>query len=211
MMKKKSALVSIFVFALVMVGAAPNTYAEDNSGCKPLQTAVTDLNTGSGISGQARLCYGDTGVQVRMSAKNLIAGQAYTVWFVYFNDPSTCITAPGTAEPCGPPDLTSPLPSSTNPNAAPAGVFGRMDAAVADQEGTARFTARLRDFHASPGSRVHLVIFNHGSASDDNYSRARQLLTPETPGLGSPGLGLGTRKGFMAGGAIFDIPTSSAD
>lgn len=191
---------ALVIFAAVVV---VNASAQD-SGCQPLRTAVTDLNTGSGMSGQAILCYGEDGVQVRLSANNLLAGQAYTVWFVYFDNPANCITAPGTASPCGPRDLTSPLP----PNGVPAGVFGRMDGAVADQFGSARFSARLQDFHFSPGSDVHLVIFNHGPVSNDNYARAHQLLTPETPGLGSPGLGLGTRKGFMAGGAVLHIPAN---
>jgi hypothetical protein len=198
---------ALAVFVTAALGM--NARAQDNNnGCQPLMTAVTDLNTGSGMSGQASVCYGESGVQVRISAKALRPEQAYTVWFVYFDDPAKCIYAPGAESPCGPPDLTKPLPDSTNPDAAPAGVFGRMDSAVADQFGTARFSARLQDFHFSPGSHVHLVIFNHGAASSDNYARARQLLTPEAPGLGSPGLGLGTQKGFMAGGAIFHIPVN---
>lgn len=195
-------------FGVFAAALGINAKAQDNNGCQPLMTEVADFGTGSGISGRASLCYGASGVQVRMSADNLQPGQAYTVWFVYFDNPASCIFAPATDSPCGPPDLTRPLPDSMHPDAAPAGAFGRMDSAVADQFGTARFSARLQDFHFSQGAHVHLVVFRHGPASNDNYARARQLLTPEAPGLGSPGLGLGAQKGFMAGGAIFHIPTN---
>lgn len=197
-----------FAFAAFAAALGMNARAQDNNGCQPLMTPVMDANTGTGMSGRASLCYGESGVQVRMSVNNLQAGQAYTVWFVYFDNPASCIFAPEADSPCGPPDLTRPLPDSTNPDAAPAGVFGRMDSAVADQFGAARFSARLQDFHFSPGAHVHLVIFRHGPVSTDNYARARQLLTPEAPGLGSPGLGLATQKGFLAGVAIFHIPAN---
>lgn len=209
-MKRKSNFVPSLVVALLFMGATLSMSAGDNDGCRALKTAVMQEN-GSGISGQASLCFGEAGVHVRMSVQNLIPGRAYTVWFVYFNNPSNCITAPGTTNPCGPPDLIKPLPDGMHPDAAPAGVFGRMDSAVADMDGTARFSARLQDFHVSAGSHVHLAIFVHDSASNDNYARARQLLTPENPVLGSPGLGLGTQRGFLAAAAIFHIPSNTGD
>jgi hypothetical protein len=82
-----------------------------------------------------------------------------------------------------------------------------MDSAVADEDGEAKFSALLQDFQVSPGSHVHLGIFVHDPASNNNQVRARQLLTPENPRLGFPGLGLTTQKGFLAGAAIFHIPS----
>lgn len=200
----KLLLAALFATSFSLFATAPSVQAQDRSDC--LKSPVMQEG-GSGVAGNARLCLSADGVRVRMSVHNLVPGRAYTVWFVYFDDPSKCITAPGTVNPCGPPDLTKPVPSATDPNAAPAGVFGRMDSAVADEDGEARFSAYLQDFHVSPGSHVHLGIFVHDPASDNNQVRARQLLTPENPHLGFPGLGLATQKGFLAGAAIFHIPS----
>ena len=197
-------LAALFATSLSLFATPASVQAQDRSDCLKLPVMQEG---GSGMAGKARLCFNADGVRVRMSVHNLIPGRAYTVWFVYFDDPTKCITAPGTANPCGPPDLIKPVPSATDPNAAPAGVFGRMDSAVADEDGEARFAAYLQDFHLSPGSHVHLGIFAHDPASDNNQVRARQLLTPENPRLGFPGLGLSTQKGFLAGAAMFHIPS----
>jgi hypothetical protein len=135
------------------------------------------------------------GADAIIRAENLIPGAAYTAWFIYFNNTSQCLTPLE----CGPPDLTMP---ATNPT----GVFGRMDSAVAGTNGQLTFKGTLRDFHVSAGSAVHIALFAHGPASTtDNRERARQLLTPEAPGLGAPGLGVGVQKGFLVGAVIFDI------
>jgi hypothetical protein len=41
----------------------------------------------------------------------------------------------------------------------------------------------------SSGSQVLLFIGGHGPVKNDNRARARQLLTPEDPNLGTPPLG----------------------
>ena len=197
-------LAGLFATTLSLFAAPTSVQAQDRSDC--LKSPVMPQG-GSGMTGGARLCFSADGVRVRILVHNLVPGRAYTVWFVYFDDPAKCITAPGTANPCGPPDLIKPVPSATDPNAAPAGVFGRMDSAVADEVGEAMFSGKLQDFHVSPGSHVHLGIFVHDPASDNNQVRARQLLTPENAHLGFPGLGLATQRGFLAGAAIFHIPS----
>lgn len=194
---------ALFVTSLSLFATATSTRAQDATDC--LRAPIMQEN-GSGITGKARLCFSADGVRARMFVQNLIPDRAYTVWFVYFDDPSKCIAAPGTDNPCGPPDLIKPVPTASNPTLAPAGVFGRMDSAVADEDGEARFSAHLQDFHLSPGSHVHLGIFVHEPASDNNQVRARQLLTPENPKLGFPGLGLGIQRGFLAGAAMFHVP-----
>jgi hypothetical protein len=81
-----------------------------------------------------------------------------------------------------------------------------MDAGVADPNGELTFQATLRDFEVSQGSAVQLILFTHGPVSTtDLQERARQLLTPENPVLGAPGLGVGTQKGFLIGFIKFDI------
>lgn len=137
----------------------------------------------------------DGGAHVLIHAEKLTPGVAYTVWFVYFDDTSRCLIP----HQCADADLTMPASD-------PQGVFGRMDSAIAGDNGELTFQATLRDFRISAGSAVLLALFEHGPASTtDNQERARQLLTPQAPGLGAPGLGVGTQKGFLVGAATFDI------
>ena len=53
-----------------------------------------------------------------------------------------------------------------------------------------RFSTSIAGFQLSHGSRVILILFDHGPANPDNRRRARQLLTPEDPAFGAPGLGV---------------------
>jgi hypothetical protein len=90
------------------------------------------------------------------------------------------------------------------------GVVGRLDSAVASENGNLDFSGRVRGLHLSSGSQVAIVIAEHGPANaSDNRALARQLLTPEDPFLGAPQLGNcvdGPRT--LVGGAIvtFNIP-----
>jgi len=201
-MKRNSVFGNAFVAIAALFfffGAVANARAGD---CTiDLKVSVTQLGN-SGATGHASICANDEGLKVNVKAKDLVPGNAYTVWFIYFDNPAACAT-PG----CAPSDLTSPIPDAMHPNLAPAGAFGRMDSAVADEDGEARFSAKLQDFKVSKGSLIWLAVFNHGPASTDNQERARQLMTPETPGLGAPGLGLLVRKRFGAGIAVFNVPS----
>jgi hypothetical protein len=159
-----------------------------------METALVTM-ADSGVQGQARLCTTDQGVRADIDASDLVAGNAYTVWFVYFDRPSQCATIP-----CQPPDTTGDNPP---------GVLGRLDSTVAGDTGEAHFGAEIRGFWPSTGSEVHIPMFTHGTANtEDNRARARQLLTPQVPGLGTPGLGITAdgRQGFMHAVAMFDIP-----
>lgn len=208
-MKRSSVLRFVLIaFCMFFIGAVSSTRADDLCAKVP----VTQLGN-SGATGHAVLCVNDDGVQTSMRISNLISGNAYTVWFVYFDNPAACASSgfTGPGQPCGSADLTTPVPDALHPSLAPAGVFGRMDSAVADEDGRARFSAKMQDFKVSKGSLIWLVIFTHGPASTDNHARALQLLTPETPGLGAPGLGLLARKGFGAGVAAFNIPATTGN
>ena len=163
--------------------------------CRAEDLQLVAPQNGSSVSGNALLAVNKRGAQVVLHAENLTPAVAYTVWFVYFDDASKCLVP----NKCAPPDLTMPA-------SAPEGVFGRMDSAVAGDDGELMFHGTMRDFRVSAGSAVHLALFAHGPENiTDNQARARQLLTPETPGLGAPGLGLGTQKGFLVGAVMFDI------
>ena len=166
--------------AMLVFGFNLNALADDCT--QTLQASVNALG-GSGIQGAAQICIRwDT--TVTMMTQGLVAANAYTIWFVYFDNPSLCgFYAGGTPGVCTGTDLVHPANN-------PVGVFGRMDGTIAEASGSARLTGRFRGLQFSHGSIIWLAMFGHGSAStDDNRFLARQLLTPQKPVLGPPGLG----------------------
>ena len=180
------------LFGLLAV-STPKVMAADQ--CKTVQVQPVGAQNGSSLSGHGMLVVNDEQVHVLVQAENLTPGTAYTAWIIYFDDTDKCLVP----HHCGPPDLTAPASD-------PEGVFGRMDAGIAGADGRLTFKISMSSFRVSAGSAVHVAIFNHGPANTtDNRARARQLLTPEAPGLGAPGLGVGTQRGFLAGFVTFDI------
>lgn len=193
MQKLSVRLVTTVLLGFLLSTSTPKLMAAN--GCKTKQIQVTVPQNGSSVSGGGLLLVNKAGAHVLLQAEHLTPGNAYTVWFVYFNDTSKCLTPNS----CAPVDLTMPT-------GAPEGVFGRMASAIAGRDGELTFQATLPDFEVSAGSAVHLALFAHGpAATTDLQERARQLLTPENPALGEPGLGLGTQKGFLVGATMFDI------
>ena len=152
--------------------------------------------SGTAVQGSARLCFDTDGVRPELEVEHLSAGTVYTTWFVYYDRASDCQT-----HPC--------VGGTDAVGADPAGVLGRMDGLVADQSGAGHFAADLRGLHLSSGSEVQIPVFGHGPASTtDGRARARQILTPQLPMLGAPGLGVGS-DGDLGGpvaAVIFDIP-----
>ena len=189
-------LLAITVLALLVLHPSLSV-ADDGSGCDEgiaLQTSLVTLNN-SGVTGSAKVCISASGVHTRITAQNLTPGNPYTVWFVYFDNPQHCLI-PGH---CTPGDTTTPL-------ADPEGVLGRYDSIVASgSQGT--FSGHI-GLIPSSGSEIHMPIFAHGSLSSDGHIRARQLLTPQDPSLGAPGLGTSSdgKKGSPVAVAVFTIP-----
>ncbi len=175
-----------------------------------LRTPVSDPHQMSGITGSAELCidvdHNDIDrnhATVSEWAKNLIPGNAYTTWFAYIDDPGQCGNyTGGTPGVCA--DQDGFLPADN-----PAVVFGRMDGALADATGRLHFTGDFHNLRFSHGSMVWIIMFEHGSAStNDNRYLARQLLTPQLPLLGPPGLGapVDGPVGHPVALAVFNIP-----
>lgn len=182
---------TLFLVVAFFAVAAPKAMAWEDCDEGQNQPVVS----GSGITGNASLCVDEESLHTTLRARNLVPGTAYTVWFGYFEHPGNCKVP----NQCGGPDLTSPADN-------PTGVFGRMDSAVAGSNGRLTFQGNFRGFRAVHGSNVTLFLFIHGAADPtDSRALARQLLTPETPGLGAPGLGFGTRKGFGVAMASFQV------
>src|SRR5918912_201548 len=103
-----------------------------------------------------------------MAAEKLNTGSAYTLWFVYFDDPASCAT-----QPCTGADALGDDPVA---------VFSRMDGLVADGSGAARLAGDFRDLRLSQGSEVWLLMYGHGPANtEENRARARPLQTPQSP------------------------------
>ncbi len=150
------------------------------------------------VEGHAKLCIGRGGVSGRMDVENLQRSHAYTVWFIYFDDPSQCVGGgPGV---CGDADFGGDKPL---------GVFGRFDSAVGSARGEEEFEGRVRGLRLRKGSQVWLLIFGHGPADKTDGSHlARQLLTPEDPFAGAPHLGnvVDGPLGHPTAIAVFNIP-----
>jgi hypothetical protein len=181
------------LIGLLLAISAPRVMAANECGADQSQPVLP--RNGSSISGHGTLVVNNEGADVVIRVEDLTPGVAYTSWFLYFDKTAECLVA----YQCGNSDLTMP---SNNP----AGVLGRMDSAVAGANGRLPFKGRLRDFQVSAGSSVHIALYAHGPVNEtDNLARAKQLLTPETPALGAPGLGVGAQHGFLVAGTVFDI------
>ena len=177
----------------LMVCTSSVAKAEECEG-QALTASLVTLNN-SGVTGTAVLCISEGGVHTRITANNLTVGNPYTVWFVYFDDPSKCLTAG---------NCTSA--DTVMPPADPEGVLGRYDSITA-KESTGRFSGHV-GIQPSSGSVIAMPIFAHGSLSVDGHISARQLLTPQDPSLGAPGLGTSSdgKKGSPVARAVFVIP-----
>ena len=141
-----------------------------------------------------------------MRLDNLAPGNAYTVWWVYFDTPAACTGG-----------TPLPVPLSAGASACdfddfggdrPQAVFGRMDSGVAPRRGSLRFSGDFGGMQPSSGSEVWLLVFGHGPANfSDGSALARQLLTPEDPTAGAPHLGntVDGGRGYPVSAAVFAI------
>jgi hypothetical protein len=149
-----------------------------------LKASVSDPHQISGITGSATLCIDHKNATVSEWAEHLKPGHAYTTWFAYIDNPAECGQYPG-----GTPGVCADA-DAVLPAASPPVVFGRMNGAIAGASGRLHMTGEFRDLRFSRGSTVWIIMFEHGPASTaDHRFLARQLLTPQLPPLGAPGLG----------------------
>ena len=180
---------------------------------------------GNKISGRGTLCKTPRGTWSTMRLRGLTSGNAYTVWWVYIDDPDSCVNAPLSTDPASPtynPDIPADEPVgyagrcgladffTMDPSGEflnPLAVYGRMDSVIADSRRKIRFAGDIRNFTPSPGSQIWMFVFGHGPAdTTDNRQLARQLLTPEDPLSGVPHLGISGRPfGYPAGVVVFDV------
>jgi hypothetical protein len=144
-----------------------------------------------GVGGTANLCINANGLKAQFNVKGLMAGDAYTIWWVYFDDPSLCLHGPEDGA-CGEGDLGPYEDSDEKPlgDGTPLGVFGRFGSAVAPRNGKTHITGTWGGMQPSSDAEIWLLMLGHGPANDgDGRHLARQLLTPEDPAAGMPHLG----------------------
>jgi hypothetical protein len=185
-MRRKASFTSLALgLAVIFVAFGSRPAMAESGDCDLLlKASVSDPHQMSGITGSATLCIDDSHATVSEWAENLQPGHAYTTWFAYINDPTQCGHYPGgTPGVCA--DADGVLPADNPPV-----VFGRMNGHIAGARGRLHMTGEFHDLRFSHGSTVWIIMFEHGPASTrDNRFLARQLLTPQLPALGPPGLG----------------------
>ena len=199
--------ISLFLAALAFGLACTVVQASDEkSGQCDRQPANAVPLVEMDTSGRASLCRTWNNLRGKIRLNNLIPGGAYTVWWVYFDTPAACLG-------------TTPLPVPLGGGASecdfddfggdkPQGVFGRMDSGVSPRNGVLQFSGRFRGMRPSSGSEVWLFVFGHGPAArGDGDALARQLLTPEDPGTGTPHLGniVDGLRGYPIASAVFTL------
>lgn len=194
-------------FLLVLqLGLSQAAQAGDGNAwnCDKQVVSETPIAGEAGAAGQATLCSTPWGLFANMRVRNLTAGNAYTVWWVYFDNAADCVEGDRILAPtaCGALENWGPNEAIDN---SPLAVFGRMDAVVPTHS-REHFSGQIRDFIPSSGSQVLLLIFGHGTADYvDGQHLARQLLTPEDPAAGFPHLGI-EPNGYPVAVAVYTIP-----
>lgn len=172
-MKKLQTVIAFVILAVTtMTGTA---MAGDGGNCTKQDVIGLDPNTPA--TGSSTFCAVRGGLKAQVHLADLVPGHAYTAWWIYFDDPSTCAVP----YECGPPDFFGDDPQA---------VLGRMSSGVANSNGRVNFSGGVPGMMPTPGSQVWLFTFGHGPAAyGDGKRLARQLMTPEDPGLGAPHLG----------------------
>lgn len=133
--------------------------------------------SGSGISGEATLTRTKDGVSVDQTFHGLTIGNAYTIWWVIFDNPQGCA-----AEECVPSDLGRGQAQGTLVNG---GGFVADNATESNSSQLARHDVEGRQVWVGDPSgidnpyraQVHLVLRNHGVAESVPSDLAAQTST----------------------------------
>jgi hypothetical protein len=186
---------AVLVVTFLSVSAPARADEKTSGDCGAVKTGLVSLNPTQPIAGTTSLCASGSGVDVKVKVMGLLEGHAYTTWFIYIDKPGMC-EHPGVC------DSVSDYVGND-----PVGVLGRMDSGVVSRPGQITFSTSIPGLRLSPGSQVQIVMFGHGMASSSNKIRARQLLTPQDPGLGSAlGAPIDGPVGVPVGISVFTAP-----
>ena len=191
---KKIKLFLVSSSLLIVSAAVLCSFTSAQAGCQqqPLG-ALAETVHGNGF-----LCSLPGDVTAGLVVSGLTPDNAYTFWFIYIPDGTTC----------GADQATCFGASATGgqQNAVPAEAFGRLSDVIAPKNGKAILFGDVPGLRLSKGSQVWLLLKGHGPANtSDNLARARQLLTPEDPTVGAPNLGIiGGNAADNSGLAVFN-------
>jgi hypothetical protein len=153
--------------ATVAVGAAQATPAgatsEDVAQTAPVNWHAQSGNEGPvGAGAEASLTRTAAGVSYEITTTNLVAGNAYTVWFVVVNDPGAC-----SVQPCPPPEIIGEA-------AVDGQVTWGYSGLVAGDDGAGVFSGEVaagplldgwlavQGLDAPLAAEIHLVLHDHG-------------------------------------------------
>jgi predicted small secreted protein len=148
------------------VGPEVDALSERSAAADHSESGVYWFHDGSPVEGsRSTLVRNDAGVSMTLQTNQLVAGDAVTMWWVVFNDPSACSD--------GVCDEDDVLPPGVNP-AAQVGVLYAAGNVIG-ASGRGNFGARLgmgddegllfgHPLTAPRGAEVHLIVRSHGPA-----------------------------------------------
>lgn len=159
-MKKKSLFILLTVFLLAIALTAV-------AGASPAQTNTSDVfwfapfpTPGDQVEGaQAKLTTNESGATVRFQTSGLTPGNAYTVWWIIFNNPAAC-AAPG----CSDADFgnAAALPELTYATGHVIGDSGKGNFGAHLQAGEVPGGWFGYGFTNPTGAEIHVAIHDHG-------------------------------------------------
>ena len=191
---KKIGLFLVSSSLLIVSAAVLCSFTSAQAGCQQQPIAALAET----VQGNGFLCALPGDVSAGIGVSGLTPGNAYTFWFIYIPDGTTC----------GADQATCFGASATGgqQDAVPAEAFGRLSDVIAPKNGKAILFGDVPGLRLSKGSQVWLLLKGHGPANtSDNLARARQLLTPEDPTVGAPNLGIiGGNAADNSGLAVFN-------
>jgi hypothetical protein len=163
-------LLLVFLLSISVSVVAANT--------TPSQSDMYFYDTGDVVSGgSAQLLRKDGEVELHINTKDLTPGDAYTLWWVIFNNPSMCSDGV-----CG---LDDVMPI-TNPFAGVSVLWGDGQV-ISNEGGIGNFNINLEEGNPPgqvvigdgltnvTGAEIHNVLQNHGEASSDPDILYQQL------------------------------------
>ena len=162
--------IDLFMLIVALIYLTAQAKAEeqnqDECGGQIIRAALQSLDPADPVGGTTNLCVSRAGVQVRTSVVGLKQGNAYTVWFVYIEQPALC-EHPGIC------DSASDYVAND-----PVGVLGRMDSPVVARSGHLRFSGNI------PGMRLSWVpganYSNRSWACEHEYPESRPTVADTT-------------------------------
>ena len=172
-MKLKISLLAAVCLALTAIGLAAFQASAATKGLSPVYWFEDTVQTpGTEVPGAySTLLRSSNGVTAEMHTSGLIAGHAYTVWWVVFNNPALCVAG------CDGNDVGAALGSGNNPigigvlyaGGHVIGSDGKFSFGASLQEGSTVGCQTMPPFVGvctalvdSSTAEIHLVLHDHG-------------------------------------------------